>query len=127
MEQNYRCTKNILKVANEVIKNNEVKYEKKLWTENEEGYKVTAYRSNNEYEEANYVVSQIEYLKSLDYYKYSDMAILYRMNTQSRSIEDVLRREDIPYKMIGGLKFYDRKEIKTFRYEVFRYDAVLSG
>ncbi len=112
MEQNYRCTKNILKVANEVIKNNEVKYEKKLWTENEEGYKVTAYRSNNEYEEANYVVSQIEYLKSLDYYKYSDMAILYRMNTQSRSIEDVLRREDIPYKMIGGLKFYDRKEIK---------------
>lgn len=112
LEQNYRCTKNILKVANEVIKNNEVKYEKKLWTENEEGAKVTAYLSDNEYEESSYIVGQIEHLKSIEYYKYSDFAILYRMNTQSRSIEDILRREDIPYRIVGGLKFYERKEIK---------------
>ena len=112
LEQNYRCTKNILKVANEVIKNNEVKYEKKLWTENDEGNKVTAYLSNNEYEEATYIVSQIEHLRIQEYYKYSDFAVLYRMNTQSRSIEDILRRENIPYKIVGGLKFYERKEIK---------------
>lgn len=112
LEQNYRCTKNILKVANEVIKNNEVKYEKKLWTENDEGTKVTANLSNNEYDEASYIVGRIEALKSTEYYKYSDFAVLYRMNTQSRSIEDILRREDIPYKIVGGLKFYERKEIK---------------
>ncbi len=112
LEQNYRCTKNILKVANEVIKNNEVKYEKKLWTDNDEGSKVTAYLSDNEYEEARYIVEQISHLKTQEYYKYSDFAVLYRMNTQSRSIEDILRREDIPYKIIGGLKFYERKEIK---------------
>ena len=112
LEQNYRCTKNILKVANEVIKNNEVKYEKKLWTENDEGAAVTANLSNNEYEEASYIVGRIQSLKSTEYYKYSDFAILYRMNTQSRSIEDILRREDIPYKIVGGLKFYERKEIK---------------
>lgn len=112
LEQNYRCTKNILKVANEVIKNNEVKYEKKLWTENDDGGKVTAYLSNNEYDEANYIVSQIQHLKTEEYYKFSDFAVLYRMNTQSRSIEDILRREDIPYKIVGGLKFYERKEIK---------------
>ena len=105
LEQNYRCSKNILKVANEVIKNNEVKYEKKLWTENDEGTKVTANLSNNEYEEASYIVGRIEALKSTEYYKFSDFAVLYRMNTQSRSIEDILRREDIPYKIIGGLKF----------------------
>ncbi|MDE5830468.1 MAG: ATP-dependent DNA helicase PcrA, partial [Clostridia bacterium] len=67
LEQNYRCTKNILNVANEVIKNNEVKYEKKLWTENEEGNKVTANLANNEYDEASYIVSQIQALKSMEY------------------------------------------------------------
>ena len=112
LEQNYRCTKNILKVANEVIKNNEVKYEKKLWTENDEGNKVTAHLTKNEYEEATYIVEQIEHLRVEEYYKYSDFAVLYRMNTQSRSIEDILRRENIPYKIVGGLKFYERKEIK---------------
>ena len=112
LEQNYRCTKNILKVANEVIKNNEVKYEKKLWTENDEGSKVTATLLDNEYDEASYIVGRIQHLKSQEYYKYSDFAVLYRMNTQSRSIEDILRREDIPYKIVGGLKFYERKEIK---------------
>ncbi len=112
LEQNYRCTKNILNVANAVIKNNEVKYEKKLWTENEEGSRVTAHLANNEYEEATYIVEQIEHLKREEYLKYSDFAILYRMNTQSRVLETILQREDIPYKIIGGLKFYERKEIK---------------
>lgn len=112
LEQNYRCTKSILGVANAVIKNNEVKYKKELWTENEDGNAVTAHLANNEYEEARYVVEQIEHLKREEYYKYSDYAILYRMNTQSRVIETELRQAGIPYKIIGGLKFYERKEIK---------------
>ena len=112
LEQNYRCTGNILKAANAVIKNNEVKYEKKLWTENEIGKLPKVYLADNEYDEGSYIVEQIEHLKREEYYKYSDFAILYRMNTQSRAIEDIFRRENIPYKIIGGLKFYERKEIK---------------
>ncbi len=70
------------------------------------------YQADNEYDEASYIVEQINHLKREEYYKYSDFAVLYRMNSQSRSIEDILRREDIPYKIVGGLKFYERKEIK---------------
>ena len=112
LEQNYRCTGNILKVANEIIKNNEVKYDKKLWTQNEEGNLPKVYSADNEYDEGSYIAQQVEHLKREEYYKYSDFAVLYRMNTQSRAIEDILRRENIPYKIIGGLKFYERKEIK---------------
>ena len=112
LEQNYRCTGNILKAANAVIKNNEVKYKKELWTQNEEGHLPKVYVADNEYDEGSYIVQQIEHLKREEYYKYSDFAVLYRMNTQSRAIEDIFRREDIPYKIIGGLKFYERKEIK---------------
>ena len=112
LEQNYRCTGNILKAANSVIKNNEVKYKKELWTQNEEGNLPKVYQADNEYDEATYIVTQIEHLKREEYYKYSDFAILYRMNTQSRAIEDILRRENVPYKIVGGLKFYERKEIK---------------
>lgn len=112
LEQNYRCTGNILKTANAVIKNNEAKYEKKLWTENEEGNKPAIYQGDDEYDEARYIIEQINHLKSEEYLNYSNYAILYRMNSQSRAIEDILRREDIPYKIIGGLKFYERKEIK---------------
>ena len=112
LEQNYRCTQNILNVANAVIKNNTVKYDKKLWTENEKGNLPIVYSADNEYDEASYIVKQINHLKTEEYYKYSDFTILYRMNTQSRCIEDIFRREDIPYKIIGGLKFYERKEIK---------------
>ena len=112
LEQNYRCTGNILKAANSVIKNNENKYEKKLWTNNEQGALPEVYRGEDEYEEATYIVNKINHLKSQEYYKYSDFAILYRMNSQSRAIEDILRREDIAYKIVGGLKFYERKEIK---------------
>ncbi len=112
LEQNYRCTQSVLNAANEVIKNNETKYEKKLWTSNEAGSLPKVYRGDNEYDEANYIVEEINHLRRTEYYKYSDFAVLYRMNTQSRSIEDILRRENIPYKIIGGLKFYERKEIK---------------
>ena len=112
LEQNYRCTGNILNAANAVIKNNENKYEKKLWTENEEGSLPVLYRADDEYDEARYIVEQINHLKTEEYYKFNDFVVLYRMNAQSRAIEDILRREDIPYKIIGGLKFYERKEIK---------------
>ena len=112
LEQNYRCTGNILKAANAVIKNNTVKYDKKLWTENDEGKKPTIYCGDDEYDEASYIISTINTLKREEYYKYSDFSVLYRMNSQSRAIEDILRRENIPYKIIGGLKFYERKEIK---------------
>ena len=112
LEQNYRCTQNILKAANSVIKNNEVKYKKELWTNNGEGSFPHIYLADNEYDEGAYLVTQIEHLKREENYQYSDFAILYRMNTQSRAIEDILRRENIPYKIIGGLKFYERKEIK---------------
>ena len=112
LEQNYRCTGNILKAANAVIKHNENKYDKKLWTENEEGQLPCIYCGEDEYDEGRYIVEQINHLKTEEYYKNSDFTILYRMNAQSRAIEDILMREGIPYKVIGGLKFYERKEIK---------------
>ncbi len=110
LEQNYRCTQNILNAANSVIKNNEVKYKKKLWTENEEGSLPTFHVSDDEYDEGRYIVEEINHLRREEYYKYSDFAVLY--SSQSRAIEEILRREDIPYKIVGGLKFYERKEIK---------------
>lgn len=112
LEQNYRCTQNILDAANAVIKNNETKYEKKLWTENGKGGMINVYRGNDEYDEANFIIENINRLRREEYMTYNDFAILYRMNSQSRSIEDILRREDMPYKIVGGLKFYERKEIK---------------
>ena len=112
LEQNYRCTGSILNAANSVIKNNETKYEKKLWTKNEDGELPEVFRSEDEYGEANFVVKKIISLKSSEYYKNSDFAILYRTNSQSRVLEQVLVREQIPYKVIGGLKFFERKEIK---------------
>ena len=112
LEQNYRCTGNILKAANAVIKNNENKYDKKLWTQNEEGHLPCIYKGDDEYDEARYIAEQINHLKREEYFENSDFAILYRMNSQSRVIETILNREDIPYKVIGGLKFYERKEIK---------------
>ena len=112
LEQNYRCTGNILKAANSVIKHNENKYDKKLWTQNGEGQLPTIFQGDDEYDEARYITDRINYLKTEEYYKYLDFAILYRMNSQSRVIETILSRESIPYKVIGGLKFYERKEIK---------------
>jgi len=112
LEQNYRCTGNILNAANAVIKHNENKYEKKLWTQNDEGELPTIHRADDEYDEGRYIAEQINHLRREEYFNYSDFTVLYRMNSQSRAIEEILRREDIPYKIIGGLKFYERKEIK---------------
>ena len=112
LEQNYRCTGNILKAANSVIKHNENKYEKKLWTENEEGSLPIIHRADDEYDEGRFIVEEINHLRREEYFKYSDFTVLYRMNSQSRAIEEILRREGIPYKIVGGLKFYERKEIK---------------
>ena len=112
LEQNYRCTGNILKAANSVIKHNENKYEKKLWTENDEGSLPIIHRADDEYDEGRFIVEEINHLRREEYFKYSDFTVLYRMNSQSRAIEEILRREGIPYKIVGGLKFYERKEIK---------------
>ena len=112
LEQNYRCTGNILKAANAVIKHNENKYEKKLWTENDEGNLPIIHKSDDEYDEGRYIVEEINHLRREEYFKFSDFVVLYRMNSQSRAIEEILRREGVPYKIVGGLKFYERKEIK---------------
>ena len=112
LEHNYRCTGNILKAANSVIKHNESKYEKKLWTENDEGSLPKIHKADDEYDEGRYIAEQVNRLKREEYFNFSDFVVLYRMNSQSRAIEEILRREDIPYKIVGGLKFYERKEIK---------------
>ena len=112
LEQNYRSTKAILKCADSVIKNNDKQLDKTLWTDNEEGNTVTVLENFNDRDEANRVASYINQLK-LEYgYKYSDMAVLYRTNAQSRVFEDALRRKGIAYQIVGGISFYQRKEIK---------------
>ena len=111
LEQNYRSTSNILNVANNVIKNNKTVKPKKLWTKNNEGTKVKYHTTENEKDEAHYVMREIRKLIN-NGEKLEDIAVLYRTNAQSRNIEEVLRRENIPYKIIGSFYFYNRKEIK---------------
>ncbi|MDO4594128.1 MAG: 3'-5' exonuclease [Tissierellia bacterium] len=111
LEQNYRSTQNILDVANRLIKNNEERKEKNLWTKNLEGEKVIYNESNNENEEANFVAEEIKTLRR-EGYKFNDIAILYRTNAQSRSFEEIFMKNGFNYRLVGGLKFYDRKEIK---------------
>jgi DNA helicase-2/ATP-dependent DNA helicase PcrA len=111
LEQNYRSTKTILKAANEVINNNSNRKPKELWTDNSEGDKIKFYRGQSDTDEALYVIDQIKDLL-LQGYNYGDFAVLYRTNAQSRNFEDKLMKANIPYKIIGGHKFYDRKEIK---------------
>lgn len=110
LEQNYRSTKKILAAANCLIGNNESRKKKKLWTENIEGEPVSKYIASDEKEEVRFVVSKIK--EMLKERKYSDFAVFYRTNAQSRAIEEILIKESIPYKIYGGLRFYDRKEIK---------------
>lgn len=112
LEQNYRSTKNILEAANKVISNNMNKIDKNLWTENEEGEKISVYQAKNEYDEIIYIVDEIDKEIRKGSLNYGDVAILYRTNAQSRVIEEIFLREGIPYKLIGGTKFYLRKEIK---------------
>ncbi|NTU27341.1 DNA helicase PcrA [Bacillus tequilensis] len=112
LEQNYRSTKRILRAANEVIKNNSNRKPKNLWTENDEGIKISYYRGDNEFGEGQFVAGKIHQLYSTGKRKLSDIAILYRTNAQSRVIEETLLKAGLNYNIVGGTKFYDRKEIK---------------
>ncbi|MBR2755193.1 MAG: UvrD-helicase domain-containing protein [Lachnospiraceae bacterium] len=111
LEQNYRSTQNILNAANAVIKNNRNRKAKSLWTEHEEGELIKLFHVNNPYEEADRVVDQIKrYMR--EGYKLNDCASLYRTNAQSRTLEEAFVRANLPYKIVGGVNFYQRKEIK---------------
>ena len=112
LEQNYRSTRNILNAANQVIANNTERKAKTLWTENEEGSKVHFRQFLNAYEEAEYVAGEIGKLKRNGLGNYRDCAILYRTNAQSRIFEEKFIAANIPYKLVGGVNFYARKEIK---------------
>ncbi|AOY75820.1 DNA helicase PcrA [Clostridium formicaceticum] len=111
LEENYRSTKTILEAANRVVVNNEGRKDKKLWTGNDEGEIIQYYKANNEYDEASYIANCIETLRK-EKYPYSNFAILYRTNAQSRVLEEELMKQGVPYKIFSGTRFYDRKEIK---------------
>jgi len=112
LEQNYRSTQNILDAANYIIKNNENRKPKKLWTKNPEGEMVSKYIAPDEKGEVDFVVRKIDKYMEEKNKKYRDFAIFYRTNAQSRAVEEYLVRRNIPYKIYGGVRFYDRKEIK---------------
>lgn len=112
LEQNYRSTKTILAAANAVIEHNTERKKKALWTENPEGEKVTTYQATDERDEAHFIATTMMKQKTIFNADYGDMAVLYRTNAQSRILEEGLMAAHIPYTMVGGLKFYDRKEIK---------------
>ncbi|CAM3291216.1 DNA helicase PcrA [Brevibacillus invocatus] len=111
LEQNYRSTKTILQAANQVIANNKLRKEKKLWTQKQEGNKIICYQGDSEHEEAYFIVDTIR-KQMAEYKRYDKFAVLYRTNAQSRVVEDVFMKSNIPYTIVGGTKFYDRKEIK---------------
>lgn len=110
LEQNYRSTKTILEASYQVISKNESRKDKKLWTENTDGEKIHIYTAKHEIEEAGFVIKTIQDLS--DSMQYRDMAILYRTNAQSRNLEEAFLQAGIPYKIVGGMRFYERKEIK---------------
>ena len=112
LEQNYRSTKTIITAASQVIRNNKERKDKTLWTDNPEGPLITRMQLADERAEAEVVIAEIKRLASYEERAYKDFAIFYRTNAQSRQFEDVFRREKIPYQIVGGLRFYDRKEIK---------------
>ncbi len=112
LEQNYRSTKNILNAAHSVIVRNVKQKKKKLWTENEKGDLLTIFRAQDEVDEANFVVSKIKKLQKEKKLKLDDFAVLYRTNAQSRALEEAFLKGGVPYRIIGGMKFYERKEIK---------------
>ncbi|MCU7613022.1 UvrD-helicase domain-containing protein [Chryseobacterium sp. GMJ5] len=112
LEQNYRSTQNIVNAANVVISKNLQQFKKNVFSDNEEGDKIKVYRSLSDADEANFVAGNIWELRNRDQRKYSDFSILYRTNSQTRAFEDSLRRKNIPYKVYGGLSFYQRKEVK---------------
>lgn len=112
LEENYRSTKKILQAANDVIKNNRNRRPKKLWTQNDEGEQIVYYRANDERDEAVFVASTIDNIVREKVKNFKDFAVLYRTNAQSRTIEEALLKSNIPYTMVGGTKFYSRKEIR---------------
>ncbi|HEX6230903.1 MAG TPA: DNA helicase PcrA [Actinomycetota bacterium] len=112
MEQNYRSTSNILAVANALIEHNLQRKPKSLWTETEGGELAVRFRADNEHEEALFVAEEVHRLVEEEAYRYSDVAIFYRTNAQSRVLEDVFMRAGTPYRVVGGLRFYQRKEVK---------------
>ena len=112
LEQNYRCTASVLEAANCVIANNTQRKDKRLWTKNEKGQLPFLYDAATEHDEAFFVADTISQLHRREGAAYSDFAVLYRMNAQSRVIENALRQNGIPYRVVGGLRFYDRKEVK---------------
>lgn len=123
LEQNYRSTQTILDAANEVISNNLSRKKKRLWTENQKGSPISLFNAQDEHGEANYVARKIVEGKSLNNRSCSDFAVLYRTNAQSRIIEEIFMRNNIPYTIVGGLKFYERKEIK----DILAYLRVISN
>ena len=112
LEQNYRSTQTILNAANEVIANNLYRKKKNLWTENGQGDKISYYRAQNEHDEAQFFVAKIKEEQEKHGYHFNDFAILYRTNAQSRMVEETFLKSSIPYTMVGGHKFYDRREIR---------------
>ena len=122
LERNYRSTKRILDVANEVIKNNKSSKGKKLWTDGDEGEKIKIFNAENVYDEADYIVENIR-AKHLQGKAYKDMTILYRTNAQSRVLEEKLLASNIPYKIYGGMQFFQRKEIK----DILAYLSLLNN
>ena len=114
LEQNYRSSQNIIHVANEVIKNNEGQIQKNLWTENKEGEKICLVRTMTDNDEGRFVADTIQEQRLRNHFNNNDFAILYRTNAQSRSFEESLRRMGIPYRIYGGVSFYQRKEVKDF-------------
>ena len=112
LEQNYRSTQTILSAANAVIENNQMRKPKTLWTEMAGGELITRYHAENEHEEAAWISREIERLREEESRKFSDVALFYRTNAQSRVLEEIFVRVGIPYRVVGSLKFYDRKEIK---------------
>ncbi|STO09164.1 DNA helicase PcrA [Exiguobacterium aurantiacum] len=111
LEQNYRSTKRILEAANGVIQNNSGRKDKQLWTENAEGEKLLLHVASDDRDEAFFIINQMKELRQ-EGIDYGEMAVLYRTNAQSRGLEEMLLKSNIPYKMVGGTKFYERKEIK---------------
>ncbi|HEX8099434.1 MAG TPA: DNA helicase PcrA [Actinomycetota bacterium] len=112
MEQNYRSTQSILQVANSLIEHNLQRKPKSLWTDSDQGELAVRYRAENEHDEAWFVGSEIERLIQEEGFRYSDVAVFYRTNAQSRVLEDVFMRGGLPYRIVGGVRFYQRKEIK---------------
>ena len=122
LEQNYRSTQNILDAANAVIKNNQGRKGKTLWTDNGSGETVTVKTTFSESDEANYVVGEIMMAVNRGR-KFRDAAVLYRMNAQSNALEYAMRRNGVPYKIVGGMKFFDRAEVK----DMLAYLCVLNN